>query len=231
MLAPITAGASLGLTIAGAAVGGAGGVTTLTGDLVNQSWEKDESKKFKKATVPLFRAKFSLQGFLNEYVINLREAAEFLKTPEGQVVARDAYTVAEVVQGAAKIAYKAVVIGDNVYKAVQSVKQAKAIKAHVDFIQAYYYALNGARIELATEAAARGLTIPLLGKTIWASGTTGTKALSSSLAVLGVALGIRDVVGGARKIHNRSELAQEFRKSSKNLELESANLIKLYKEL
>ena len=116
MLAPITAGASLGLTIAGAAVGGAGGVTTLTGDLVNQSSENDESKKFKKATVPLFRAKVSLQGFLNEYVINLKEAAEFLKTPEGQVVARDTYTVAEVVQGAAKIAYKAVVIGDNVYK-------------------------------------------------------------------------------------------------------------------
>ena len=231
LLAPFTFGASLGLTAAGTAIGAAGGVTALTGNLVNQSWERGEAKKFKKATVPLFGATFSLQGFLNEYINNLREAAEFLKTPEGQAVARDAYTLAEVTGHTGKIATKAFVIGNMVYQRVQNVKQAKQIKALVDFIQADYYALNGARIGLATEAAAPGLTIPLLGKTLIAAGTTSAKVLSSSLAVFGVAFGIWDVVGGAKKIKNGSELAKEFRKSSKDLQSESAKLIKLYKEL
>ena len=231
LLAPFTFGASLGLTAAGAAVGAAGGVTTLTGNLVNQAWEKGEAKKFKKSTVPLFGATFSLQGFLSEYIKNLREAAEFLKTPEGEAVARDAYTVAEVTRDAGKIAAKAAVIGNMVYQRVQNVKQAKQIKALVDFIQADYYALNGARIGLATEAAAPGITIPLLGKVVVSAGTTSAKVLSSSLAVFGIAFGIWDVVGGAKKIKNGSELAKEFRKSSKDLQSESAKLIKLYKEL
>ena len=93
LLAPASAGASLVLAIARAAVGGTGGVTKLTGDLVNKFWEKGESKKFKKATVPLFGATLSLQGFLNAHVISLRDAADFLKTPEGEAVARDAHTL------------------------------------------------------------------------------------------------------------------------------------------
>lgn len=97
---------------------------------------------------------------------NLREAAEFLKTAEGEAVARDAYTVAEATRDAVKILANAVVIDSMVYQRVQNVKQAKQIKALVDFIQADFYALNGARICLATGAAAPGITIPLVGKVV-----------------------------------------------------------------
>ena len=130
-----------------------------------------------------------------------------------------------------KVAMQTFAIGNNVYKGVQNVKQAKQIKALVDFIQADYYALNGARIGLATEAAAPGLAVPILGKTLVAAGTTSAKVLSSSMAVFGIAFGIWDIVGGAKKIKNGSDLAKEFRKSSKDLKSESAKLIKLYKEL
>ena len=64
-----------------------------------------------------------------------------------------------------------------------------------------------------------------------AAGTRTARALSSSLAVLGIVLGIWEVVGGAKKILNGSKLAQEFRESYKDLESESAKLIQRYKEL
>ena len=223
LLTPFTFGASLVLTVVGTAIRAVGEVTASTGSLVNQFCEEGEAKKFKKATVPLLGATFSLQGFLNEYINNLREAAEFLKTREGQAVARDAYNIAEVTGNAGKIASK--------YQREQNVKQAKQIKALVGFIQPDYYALNGARIGLATEAAEPGSIVPILGKTLVAAGTTSAKVLSSSLAVFGIAFGIWDIVGGAKKIKNGSELAKDFRKSSKDLQSESAKLIKLYKEL
>ena len=47
-LAPFTAGASLALTAGGAALGVAGGATSLTGSLINQSWEKEDAKKYQK---------------------------------------------------------------------------------------------------------------------------------------------------------------------------------------
>ena len=48
ILAPFTAGASLGLTVGGAVLGVAGGATSLTGSLINQSWEKEDAKKYQK---------------------------------------------------------------------------------------------------------------------------------------------------------------------------------------
>ena len=63
------------------------------------------------------------------------------------------------------------------------------------------------------------------------AGTTTAKALSGSLAGVGIFFGIWDVAAGAMQIKNGSELAQEFRKSSESLKEESAKLIAMYKEL
>ncbi|KAJ7390041.1 hypothetical protein OS493_027566 [Desmophyllum pertusum] len=228
LLAPFTAGLSLGLTIAGTATGVAGSATTLTENLINKHWEKREAKKVKEATEPVIRATLSLQGFLSEYIGKLKEAAEFLKTPEGEAIARD---VTELNKEAGKIARNTYKIGNAVVTGVKYMKQAKQINALVDFIQADYYALDGARIGLATNAAAPGFAVPILDKTLVAAGTTSAEVLSSSMAIIGVAFGIWDIVGGAKKIKNGSELAGEFRKSSKELKEEAAKLIKLCKEL
>ena len=231
LLAPATGGLSLGLTVAGAATGVAGAATSLTGNLINQHWDGSQAQKVREATEPAFRATLSLQGFLNEYMKKLKEAAEILKTSNGEAIARDAFNVMELSKEAGTIAWNIYKIGNTVVTGVQHVRQAKEIKALVNFIQADYYALNGARIGLATHAAAPGVTIPVLGKTLVAAGTTSAKVLSSSMAIVGVAFGIWDIVGGAKKIAKGSELADEFRKTSKNLEEESSKLIKLYKEL
>ena len=230
-LAPFTVGLSLGLTAAGAAVGVAGSLKSFISSMVNQQWDKSERNKVNEATAPLFRATLSLQGFLNEYIKNLKEAAEFLKTPEGEVVAKEAYNFTEVAGTAGNIAWNAYKVGNTVITTAQQAKQARQIKALVDFIQADYYALNGARLGLATQAAAPGVTVPLLGKTLISAGTASAKVFSGSMAVFGVAFGIWDIVAGAKSISNGSELAKEFRKSSKDLEKESSKLIELYKEL
>lgn len=86
-LAPTTGGASLGLTLAGGVMGAAGRSTSMTSYFVNLHWDKSEAKKIRKATAPLFRATFSLQGFLKEYGNLLEEANEYLKKPEGKTVA------------------------------------------------------------------------------------------------------------------------------------------------
>ena len=233
VLAPFTAGASIGLTIAGVATGAAGGVTSFSSFLVNHVWDKSRKKKIIKATAPLFRATFSLQGFLNEYINNLKEAAEFLKTPKGEAVAKDAHTLIELAKEAAFSAANTAKAGYDLSKGVKHLKQAKQLKALVKLMQTTDYvfteAVGTARIGLATQAAAPG--IRMFGKTIVAAGTTGAKALSGSMAGFGIAFGIWDIVGGAKKITNGSELAEEFHKSSERLKAESAKLIKLYKEL
>lgn len=231
LLAPFTDGRSLDLTVAGAPTGVTGAATSLTGNLINQHWDGSQAQKVREATEPAFRATLSLQGFLNEYIKKLKEAAEFLKTSDGEAIARDAFNVIELIKEAGTIAWNIFKIGNTVVTGEQHVRQAKEIQALVNFIQADYYALNGARIGLATHAAAPGVTIPVLGKTLVAAGTTSAKVLSSSMAIVGVAFGIWDIVGGAKKIAKGSELADEFRKTSKNLEEESSKLIKLYKEL
>ena len=133
-------------------------------------------------------------------------------------------------QGIGKVASDAYKIGGVVYKGVKHAKQARQIKAMVNFLQGDYYAVvKEARIGLATEAASPGIKIA--GKTIVTAGTTTAKALSSSLAGIGIFFGIWDVAEGAKKIKNGSQLAQEFRKSSGSLKEESAKLIAKYKKL
>jgi len=230
-LAPVTAGASIGLTFAGVATSVAGGLTSTGSSLVSQYLDKSEAKKIKKATAPLFHATFSLHGFLKEYINVLKGAGEFLKKPDGDALAKDAsYTAVEVAITVLKVASEAWKMGDVVYTGAKHAKQAREMKALVNFLQVDYAVTEeAAGIGLATQAATPGLKIA--GETIVTAGTTTAKALSSTLAGVGIALGIWEVFDGAKKIKKGSQLAAEFRKSSESLKEESPKLIALYKEL
>ena len=76
LLAPVTAGVSLGLTVAGGITGIAGSVTALTGSLVNNHWDKNKAKKVNETTASLFCATYNLHSLLGEYAKYLHEAAE-----------------------------------------------------------------------------------------------------------------------------------------------------------
>lgn len=197
--------------------------------MVSLHWDKSEAKKIKKATVPLFHATHSLHGFLKEYINILEEADEFLKKPEGEAVAKDAYAAIEAAEAAGKVGVRAYKIGDLLYAGVKQAKQANGMNALGMFLQADCYAVKEANIGFAVQTAAPGYKIA--GKTIVTAGTTTAKALSGSLAGIGIALGIWDVFDGAKKIKNRSQLAAEFRKSSESYKTTSAKLITLFKKL
>ena len=228
-LAPVTAGASVGLTIAGITTGVAGGVTSFGSSVVNQICDKRKKEEITKATAPLFRATLSLKGFLNEYINLLNEATDFLKTPAGEAVAKDACAHVKLATKAGQAVWHSYRVGDTIYTGVKHLTEAKRIKALVTLIQADYYVVNEAKVALATQAAAPG--VKLFGKTIIAAGTVGAKALSGSLAGFGILFGFWDIFGGAKKIKNGSELVEEFHKSSEVLRAESSELIRLYKEL
>ncbi len=235
LLAPFSAGASLGLTAGGAALGAAGGATTLTGGIISHSWDDKESKKAKKAIAPAFRATLCLQGFLNEYTEKVGEAIKYLSTSKGKEIAGQVYTAEKIAKDVVKGVMTTYKVGKAVCKTYKHIHYAKEIKSLVTFIRADYYQV--AKAGLATKAAASGVSIPKLalrgktvfaGKTVLAAGSTAAKGLSGTLAVVGVAFGIYDVVSGSRKISNGSDLAKEFRKTAKDIKEQSNKLIEWY---
>ena len=166
----------------------------------------------------------------------LKEAAEFLETAEGEAVARDAHNLLHKGNEAGSIHWNTYTVGKGVVTGVQHVKQAMEIKLLVDFIQADYYAFNGARLGLVTQldshAVVPGSKMPLLEKPVVSAGITSQEVLSGSMAVVGVALGVWSSIDGcASKIPNFSELADEIRKSSKGFKGECEKLAELYKAL
>ena len=101
----------------------------------------------------------------------------------------------------------------------------------VDFLQADYYAANAARLGVALHASRPAITIPLVGKTLVQAGTTTAGSITAVFSVIGIAMGIWEVVGSAKKIQDGSELADEFREQANELEKVMKNLIELDEEL
>ena len=194
-------------------------------------WYEGQAK-----VAPLFRATLSLQCFLSEYMSRLKEAAEFLETTEGETAARDAHNILYRSNESKLIDWNAYKMGKCVVTGVQHVKQALDIKMLVDFIQADYYAFNGARLGLSThldsQAVAPGCKNPLLEDPVVSAGVTSLRVLSSSMKLVGAAFGVwNSIDSDAHKIANVSELAKKIRKSSKDFNEECEKLIALHKAL
>ena len=71
----------------------------------------------------------------------------------------------------------------------------------------------------------------LVGKTLVQAGTTTAGSITAVFSVIGIAMGIWEVVGSAKKIQDGSELADEFREQANELEKVMKNLIELDEEL
>ena len=256
--APFTFGLSLGLTIGGAAVGVAGGAATLTGSLVNQSWEHSENKEFQEEVASLRMGVLRLQGFMHLYNNMMVELKEFLETEQGQLQALDLLQLSENATEAAWNTYKlkyALVDAKHVFDqtrgavkgikdlaigakatrdAIKDAKFAKDMLTFLDFVPEYV--ANG----LALGAAAPEISLPavkIFGKTLYQGkilATAGSKlaaGVSAVFSVVGVAFGIWDVVEGAKQIANGSELAEEFRNATTELDGIVNDLVKMDEEI
>ena len=71
----------------------------------------------------------------------------------------------------------------------------------------------------------------IVGKTLVQAGSTTAGSITGVFSVIGIAMGILEVVGSAKKIQDGSELADEFREQANELEKVMKNLIELDEEL
>ena len=82
--APFTTGLSLGLTLGGAGLGVAGGVTSTTASLVHHGLEKSDIKRAKEATTEVVTIAKVFGEFLTICVHAFTQARDYLKTEEGK---------------------------------------------------------------------------------------------------------------------------------------------------
>lgn len=238
LLAPFTAGASLGLTIAGTATGVAGGVSSLTGNLIKQGWEKEEmgvfQSNFAKARTSILR----LQSFIRVYLGKIKEAKAYMETKEGLDFAKDAlkldsdWSALEAGYSSLKVGMELYKFGKAAVKTIDVAKTVRGVKTVAEFIQADYYVVKGAMTGAATHASRPA--VPLLDKIGVKALQTGGKAagaLGAVFNVLGIAFGIMDVVDGADNIKNGSQLAKEFFKTANDLEAWLHNLCEFDEKL
>ena len=228
ILAPFTAGASLGLTIAGAVTGAVGGATSIAGTVIENQWDEKEQKRVQEAITPAMTSTYLFSWLMNEYLTSIKEANIYLETEAGQIEARDAYTMYEKAKDVKDVLKNTIAVGTSIYKGIAGVKAAKEITTLVNFIHADWYALNGAKIGLASHAAATG---KVAGKVVFTAGSTSAKALSGIFGVVGVGFGIWGVIGAAGQLQEEDELASSFRNSSNELEINAKKMIEIYTEL
>lgn len=186
------------------------------------------------------------------------ELKEFLETEQGQLQALDLLQLSENATEAAWNTYKlkyALVDAKHVFDqtrgavkgikdlaigakatrdAIKDAKFAKDMLTFLDFVPEYV--ANG----LALGAAAPEISLPavkIFGKTLYQGkilATAGSKlaaGVSAVFSVVGVAFGIWDVVEGARQIANGSELAEEFRNATTELDGIVDDLVKMDEEI
>ena len=226
LLAPFTAGASLGLTIAGAATGVAGATSSLTGGIINTGWEKEEMREFQSSFAKARTSILRLQSFVHVYLGKMKSAKDFMETEEGLAFAKDAlkvdsdWSALEVAKTTYDVGKMAWNFGEVAVGTIEIAKTVRGVKNVAEFIQADYYAVNGAMTGAAEHASgAKGASIL---KKIGVKGVqTGGKlaaAMSGVLTVVNIAMGIREVVDGVDQIKNGSDLAKEFYKDADFLE-------------
>ena len=237
-MAPFTAGVSLGLSTAGGVIGAAGGAINFVASLIEKRWDNIENHKVQKTIEIALTGTFTANWLLNECITSMKEAGQYLETDKGKKEAADAFNlnvknngIKESINKGKKIAKNAYTIGTNVYNGYNGIKAANEIKSIVDFIQADWYALNGAKIGLATDAAAPGKSIPIINKEVIKAGTTSAKMISGSLHVVGIAFGIWGVVDASKQLKNEDEFAKEIRKAASSIEKEGNKIISIYDEI
>ena len=206
---------------------------TLTSSAVNSGYSQSRSKKVKNATGQAFNVTLHLEGFINHCQKKLDDANEFLKTAKGEAIAMEVYSDLEKIKHGGTAAWKAYKMGDVIAQGVKTVKKLKQMKSVVNFVRADYYTV---KLGMAATAAAPGVTIPKVGsifagKTLVAAGSTSAKALSGSLAGIGIVFGLWDMAEAYKTLKDGSALAKELRKAATELETESRKLIQALLDL
>ena len=221
LLAPVTAGVSLALTVGGTIGSLTGKVTSLTAKLVDCHLDREKRKNVHEGIGSLHCATCSFHSLLSEYGKCLQQANEYLDKQEHEQISFHEKSMA---------AEKCALLGEA-FETLEFVKKiyhhAKEIKRLVMFMEANSFVCDGADVGISTIAAAPDFTIPIVGDTLLTAGTTGAEVLSESFFGYGLWTSMKDIYYGGKQIANYGE----FRQFSKILREKAHRLIRLYKEL
>ena len=187
--------------MAGATAAIGGGLTTVSSSIAKMYLDKESSQNLRVSARPVLNATMCLHGFLSRYSEKLKAAKKYLETEEGK-------------------------------KFLASNGQDGKMKV-VNIVAGYEHALGGVKLGVNVGSVTSGAVTGLASSTKVAAGigTVGAKALSGSLAALGMLIGVWDVVAGVLDMKNGKETAKAFRQAADKLEEESSELIKLFKQL
>ena len=200
LLAPVTASASLSLTVIGKGGGVASAATTLAAAII-----KDVNVK---KIVKTAKSSLDSLGNKNEVVCKiieeLKEKVKELRWLYGEK------SVKEFFGDCTKIALWIKSIGYNIgYKGYLTVSSSLKTAVQVDA-----YAMRN----FAKEMSAPGFN--LLGKTLILAGSTTAKWVNGAFSVVGIGFGIWAIVGGAMDI-NGSKHAKAYREAAEELDKET----------
>ena len=218
ILAPFTAGASLALTVGGIAGGVASAATTLTAAIIKDKQVNSKAEEVKR----LLDSLQEKDEVVCEIVKELQEKVKKMRSLYGKKSVKefieDGVKITKWIKG---IGYNIVYKGYTVYSSVKAFRFATAV---AEFIQADIYAMRGVAVGMS----APGLSI--FGKTLIMAGSTTAKVVSGVFSVLGIGLGIWDIVGGAQDI-NGSEHAEAYRKAADEIDQQTESYVELLEKI
>ena len=222
-LAPVTAGVSLGLTIAGTTASAAGGVTSLGGFFTSIVYKVLERKKARDVMEKTIRYVTVLHSFVSELSVQIAKGLKFSETA-------DAIKYTTWLTSIIRTSICTAGVCRTIDTGVDFVKALTELKMIVTIAKVDVQATRSAAV-LAEKVAASGLRIPFKGKVLLRAGTNGAKALSGIISVAVILFGMYDIYDGVNNIKGQSTDLNNLRSSITEYKDLGAKLAGAYSEL
>ena len=241
ILAPFTAGLSLGLTLGAAGLGIAAGATSAGAGVANVSIKKAKLKELQADTNTVVNTLEIFEGLLKTCVDAFTNVEKFLETDEGKEYRMAIADACNSIQKTSPIHTNAeskvkdalsITAGTGSLTKGLAYGSARAIQRTVGvakFIKSGAYAQAGMKTVYALETSADGLAIG--GRSLIMAGSTGAKALTAGFGVLSIGMGVFDIVRGAIAIGKPNEAVEKLQDFASNLENSTKELQHIYDKL
>jgi len=206
VLAPVSGGTSMTLSLTGAGLGVGAATTTLTASIVKDACVNNASKKVKETLEALQTDDAVFCRLLQQLQANVSELID--------LCCKEPAVLVEVHKWV-KRTYKGAMIAYKTCKICRGVKSALFAIRILEFIEADVHVLRG----IAAGTAAPGFDNSWsrrLGLTV-KTGTTTAKVMSATMSFFSIAFGVWDIIEGAKDI-NGSQHAKAYRQCREELD-------------
>ena len=222
-LAPYTAGASIGLTIAGTVISTAGGFTSFGGLITSILYRWHERNKARNVMEKAIRYTTTLHSFMSELSKQIEESPKFCESSDGiKYKTWLSAIISTALNGGG--ACRTIDTSVDVAKGLVELKMIANI-AKVD-AQA-----TRSATAVAESIAASGIKIPVKGRALLQASTTGAKVFSCTISAFIIFFGLYDIYDGVFGIMGKSKHLRNLRRMITECSALGEHLIRAYNEL